>query len=924
MMALRWLIVALFAAPSLASAQALVHVADYPNFGRVVFEFAVPTGFKVVEKDDRLLITFEGAPQVGAASRLPRNVRAIQGGAGSATLVMAPGARFRSFRERSRVGIDVFDPAPNRNGRNAAQTNPTSAAAALTITHEAPVLPAVPDLASARTEASQATPAIPVHQSALPDPRQPDPPTAAVTVVAQPSSILFPFESGVGAAAFHRVSAGVIVFDQRAPLDVTLRGGGPAFADASVQLGQTVTVLTIPLLPNRALALLREAQGWRVTIIDESVPAVAPIAESGPAGLLLKIDHPGSVVTIMDPSTGLALLVGTVDSVAGAGPATTSARRTPGYAMLPTWLGVAVEPMSDLVELRVGADGFVLTSPGIPAMSDAPAPPAASFTQRFVLPDLPTPALLQRLKAQIAAAAAAPPRARSPDRIAAAQSLLSLGLATEAQAVLALVATEDPVAAADPNVTGLLAIAALLAGRSPEAAGLDDPRLDGTDDITLWRGLRGATSDADPEAGRSLARLLPLASGYPAALRDRLRPLVIEAAVASGQTASVAPALADPADATLGFARALQSERDGELPAALLALDALTTGRDQLMQVRAGVRAVELRLRSGLLDSAQAADALERYATIWRGDARESRLRLRVAELRTAAGAFRPALDMLRDTERLFPEQQPAIRAAMAAVFRVMLSAPQTVPPLEMVTLASDYAALLPQDAGDGISAALIDKLLALDLPGRAGLLLASLMAAAPAGPARAAIGARLAQTQLELAAFPAVEAALDASEASGLPAALIEQRSLLRARARAAQGDLPGAVAGLLALGTIGADDLRATLLSEAADWSGSLAALADLAAKVIPAVGPLSDAMQDIVLRQATSAVQANDRVLLAELWRRHGARLAGARADLFHLLAAEPLRSPSDLPRTATELTLARLLPARLQTLSDQNLR
>ena len=728
----------------------------------------------------------------------------------------------------------------------------------------------------------------------------------------------------MGAAAFHRASAGVIVFDQRAPLDVALLGGGPAFADASVQLGQTVTVLNIPLLPNRALALLREPQGWRVTIAEESAPAVAPVAESGPAGLLLKIGHPGSVVTIMDPSTGLALLVGTVDSVAGAGPATTSPRRTPGYATLPTWLGVAVEPLSDLVELRLATDGFVLTSPGIPAMSDAPAPPVASFTQRFVLPDLPTPALLQRLKAQIAAAAAAPPRARSPDRIAAAQSLLSLGLATEAQAVLALVATEDPVAAADPNVTGLLAIAALLAGRSPEATGLDDPRLDGTDDITLWRGLRGATSDADPDAGRSLARLLPLASGYPAALRDRFRPLVIEAAVASGQAASVAPALADPADTTLGFARALQSERDGDVPTALLALDALTTGRDQLMQVRAGVRAVELRLRSGLLDSAQAADALERYATIWRGDSRESRLRLRVAELRTAAGAFRPALDMLRDTERLFPEQQPAIRAAMAAVFRVMLAAPQTVPPLEMVTLASEYAALLPQETGDGIPAALIDKLLALDLPGRAGPLLASLMAAAPAGPARAAIGARLAQAQLELAAFPAVEAALDASEVSGLPAALVEQRGLLRARARAAQGDVPGAVAGLLALGTTGADDLRATLLSGAADWSGSLAALADLAAKVIPAVGPLSDAMQDIVLRQATSAVQANDRVLLAKLWRRHGARLAGARADLFHLLAAEPLRSPSDLPRTATELTLARLLPARLQMLSDQNLR
>jgi len=251
-----------------------------------------------------------------------------------------------------------------------------------------------------------------------------------------------------------------------------------------------------------------------------------------------------------------------------------------------------------------------------------------------------------------------------------------------------------------------------------------------------------------------------------------------------------------------------------------------------------------------------------------------------------------------------------------------MLSQPQAVPPLELVTLASDYAALLPDNAGSGIPALLADKLIALDLPSRASPVLATLMAAAPPGPARAGIGARLAQMQLENTAAVAAQATLNASNAPELPAALVEQRTLLLARARAAQGDLPNSIAALLALGTAAADDLRATLLTQAADWPGSLAALTDLAAKTIPADGPLSDSMQDIVLRQATSAVQANDMRLLADLRRRHGSRLAGARADLFRLLTAEPLRSPSDLPRTATELALARLLPDRLQGLSAQN--
>ncbi len=917
MIALRWMAILLLIAPALANAQAPVRVGNFPGFGRVAFEFANPTGFAVAEDNGRLLVTFEGAPALAAVKGRPRNVRAIQGTAGSATLVLVPGARVRSSQNGNRVVIDVLDPLPARLAHNAARSAPALATPPAAVA--TPSLPAATALPAAGAEALQAAPVLPVVQEPLPAP------IAAQAV--RPASILIPFEPGVGAAAFRRAEFGLVVFDRRAALDLTAIEASPAFAAASVQLGQVTTVLTMPLAAGQSLALMREAQGWRVTAADNPMPASPIDVDPSPAGVLLKLDNPGQVVTVADPSTGLALLVGTINpaagaSAAGSGPAMTPTRRAPGYALAPTWLGVVVEPLSDLIELHTVASGFMLASPGVPAT--AVPPQAEAFTRRFDLPDLPVAALTQRLTAQIAASAAAPPRARSRDRMAVAQSMLSLGMATEAQAVLGLIATDDPIAAVDPNLTGLMAIAALLAGRSPEAAGLDDPRLDGTDDVALWRGVRDAMRETDAQAGRGLARLLPLASAYPAALRSRLRPMVIEAAVMTGQAASVAAALAQPDDPTLDFARALQRERDGDTAGALLAFYALAAGRDQLTQVRAGVRAAELRLRDGALTPAQAADVLERQAAIWRGDARESRMRLRVAELRTAAGAFRPALELLRDTERLFPDQQPAIRAAMASVFQTMLSQPQAVPPLDLVMLASDYAALLPDGANNGLAALLADKLTALDLPSRAVPVLAALMAAAPAGPARAGIGARLAQMQLDNAAAPAAEAALRESDAPELPAPLIEQRTLLLARARVAQNDLPGATAGLLALGTAAADDLRATLLTQAADWRGSVAALSDLAAKTVPADGPLSDGMQDIVLRQATSAVQAKDTALLADLLRRHGARLAGPHADLFRLLTAASLHSPSDLPRTATELTLARVLPDRLQQLSAQNLK
>ena len=912
---LRWLLLGLLLLPGLARAQALVKVASFPGYGRIVFQFARPTGFEVTEADGRAQVVFSGAPALGVAKGSLRNVRAIERGAGSVMLVLVPGARIRSARQGNMVVIDALDPVPGQPahaGQAALDPAKTQGGLREAASPPAPTPPAAP----VKAEEAPPPPAAPAVPLEPPRPAPLPPPSPA-----RPGSILVPAEAGVGAAAFRRADVGLVVFDGRVPLDLPALGGGPAFAGASVRLGQASTVLSVPLPASQGVALSRQPGGWRVTLADDATPPAPIGAEPGPGGLLLLLDNPGQVVTVADPATGSALLVGTVSLSAGAGPALLPARRTPGYVLAPTWLGVAVEPLSDLIELRPAARGFALLSPGMPGVS-APAAAPETFTRRFDLPDLPSAALTQRLAVQGAAAAAAPPRARTGSRMAVAQSLLCLGLATEAQAVLALVATEDPIAAADPKLVGLMAVAALLAGRSPEAAGLDDPRLDGADDVALWRGVRDAMRETDAEAGRGLARLLPLADGYPAALRDRIRPLMVEAAVSTGQGAALSGALAQAEDHTLDFARALQRERDGDAAGALKAYDALAAGRDQLTQVRAGVRAAELRLKEGTLTPAQAADVLERQAAIWRGDARESQMRLRVAELRAVAGSFRPALEMLRDTDRLFPAQQPAVRAAMAGVVRAMLAQPQAVEPLELVTLVSDYASLLPEGAGDGLSALLADKLVALDLPGRAAPVLASLMAGAPAGPARAGIGARLAQMQLENADAPAAEAALRASDAPGLPASLAEQRTLALARVRAAQGDLSGSSAALRTLGTPAADDLRATLLARVSDWPGSLAALSELSAKTVPAEGTLTDGMQDTVLRQATAAARAHDAAALAELSRRFGARMAGPRADLFRVLTAAPLQSPSDLPRAAAELALTRALPDRLHGLSVQN--
>ena len=100
-----------------------------------------------------------------------------------------------------------------------------------------------------------------------------------------------------------------------------------------------------------------------------------------------------------------------------------------------------------------------------------------------------------------------------------------------------------------------------------------------------------------------------------------------------------------------------------------------------------------------------------------------------------------------------------------------------------------ENADLVPNTGeGEAVQARFADRLLALDLPNRAGPVLDKLMRAAPAGPARATFGARLATLRLGEVDAGGALAALAASDAAGLP------RAAERA-ARAAAGRRAGAL---------------------------------------------------------------------------------------------------------------------------------
>ncbi len=187
-----------------------------------------------------------------------------------------------------------------------------------------------------------------------------------------------------------------------------------------------------------------------------------------------------------------------------------------------------------------------------------------------------------------------------------------------------------------------------------------------------------------------------------------------------------------------------------------------------------------------------AADALDKLLYAWRGDDRELALRERVAALRAQTGGWREALSGLRQAETDFPDQAAAVHDRLKDTFAGIIRDQDIgkMPPLDFVSMVDENADLISgPDDEDAIAQPLADRLVALDLPGRAKPLLEKLMRSAATDAGKARLGASLARLLSRENDDAGALAALDASEAPGLPADLVEQRTILRANATGAAG---------------------------------------------------------------------------------------------------------------------------------------
>ncbi len=899
---------------------------DHDGYGRLVLQMSGDWSYQLGQGADGATITLSQPVDLASDAHPPRNFSSVVGDKGRLHLVLAAGARLRVERIGDRLVMDAVSADLSAKVRPEIPVLKKSNSSKVHSLSIAAITPAA--AVSVTPEIEQSPVPSPLGQAANPVSVQINPLPAegsvnegsdriAVTRSDMPAgisgnAILVPFEANVGAAAFPRGNHEIIVFDEASPLDLAQIVDDPVFGAGGVTVLEDATVLRLPLPSNGAVRLMRVDAGWLIMFEDQASvnAAIEPAGSNGqlfmPAADALKS------VTIQDDLTGENLLIGTQKNP---GQAILVARREPEYQLLPSDMGVVIEPVSDRLQLIVQQDGFRLGAGGagpdlnLPEVSSARMADAAHLTRHYDFQNLPVADLFRQLQSETVAAALSPPLSRFEPRYDVAQTMVALGLDAEAEAVSDLAIRSDPSEADNFDAKGLQGIAATLAGRLDESQGLDDLRLDGWDDVKLWRAVRDASRDPNSSAAaKQFSAAAPLILTYPDALQRKIGPLAVENMALGGQVdaaAALAAKLSDGSRLVLG--RAIIDEKRGNLDHALAAYDSLETSNDRDVRALAADRAVELRLAAGKLNAAAAATALEHQFLNWRGDGRELALRERASQLRAQAGDWRNCLALLREAEVIYPDNIAELRDLMATHLEEMLRAngAAAVAPLDLVALADENADLLAQSKqGADLGGILADKLIALDLPARAAPVLQKLMASAGPGESQARLGAKLAEVQLDQNNAQAALDAIAASNVDGISDDLTTERMMATARAQAMLGKSDAATQTLAQNNDPKALDLRARIDEDSKSWADAEAALNDLATQQLPATGNLSDADRNLVVRLAGDASQAGDAARLQSLATMTARMGNDDRANMFKLLTAAPVKQVSDLARANKE--------------------
>jgi tetratricopeptide (TPR) repeat protein len=210
--------------------------------------------------------------------------------------------------------------------------------------------------------------------------------------------------------------------------------------------------------------------------------------------------------------------------------------------------------------------------------------------------------------------------------------------------------------------------------------------------------------------------------------------------------------------------------------------------------------------------------------------------------------------------------------------------------PVEALGLYDQFKDLAPEGPqADEVVRQLAERMVEIDLLGRAGDMLQGLVSNKLQGLNKGKVGTRLATIRLQDAKPDQAIAVLDQSAVPELTPDLVAERRILRARALADLKRYGEAVALLKEDTSQPAELLRVDVAWRGAQWAEAASGLAKVIGPPPPDGASLSKDKADLVLNQVVALSLAGDNAGLDRLRTQFGtAMAAGPHADTFRVLA------------------------------------
>ncbi|NYZ11777.1 tetratricopeptide repeat protein [Azospirillum sp. RWY-5-1] len=861
---------------------------------------------------------------------------------GKSVVIDVQNAGTRKAPEAATAAAQTPEPKPATPSAtpSAPTSAPTSAAQAPASAQPAPANaspPAAPRQAPAPTPAS--TPSGPAVAAA-------NAPTAAVAapaaspaapspVVATGPAIVFDPGGPSSMAVFARAGHLYMVFDKSLPIGAGKVNGPNAELVGGVEPvpatgGSAFRTRVGPFVWPK---IERQGTVWRITPSTRLVNAGPQELRVEPdpaflmgARLLVRANDANAVVQLSDPDVGDRLMVAPLPT---AGQAVSEPRRFPDAELLPAFQGVVVRPLNDDLAVRPVREGLEIGAPGglhlspladtglRPPGSQPPAQTAAAGPAGPAAGQRPTRRIYEldawqhggaehytdaRQQLQMAAAEA-PDDLRAKAQLDLAKFYLANGFGPETLGMLEVVqGTQTGDLEAWPEFRALRGAARVLAGDGDGA--LEDlklPAFANNPEIGVWRAAVAAQKGDWPAAAAGFKAGNAYLATYPEPVLSRLALLAAEAALKTGDTASaqrlidrvLARGGVDAEDrADVQYLRGELYRQLGEPDRAIEQLKTAYEGLDRFYRAKAGLALTDLELAENRISPAAAVERLSGLTYAWRGDDLELAIRQKLGESLLAGGQYADGLNSMKETAAIVadtPKAEEITRKMQQSFADLYKDGAAKLPTLDALKLYDQFRELTPPGPeGDEVIRQLAERLVTIDMLGRAADLYEHQVQYRSAGEEKARLGTRLASLRLLDQKSQDAIRALEMSNVPGIPADLARERRLMQAKALAELGRGDEALQLLAEDDSRPADLLRVDIAWRGQKWEQAAVALGKVIGAPPAPEAKLEPAASQLVLNRAVALALAGDGTGLNTLRKDFGGAMAkGPDADAFRIL-------------------------------------